>query len=222
MKKHCLILILLAFLSVGFISVNVKANSITIATFADPSQNSNNPLFTVNFSNMTLDGGWSDTKTGLTLQIPYNGHTFVNAWFDVTDVIALSSVIPGIFYSTGPGEINFYKDNTQTNPLVAINFDSGSVSPYGFGANEVLFTLANVTITGSEITGALSQEQFAFSFANLAYLEGSTKWDDGFTATASFTSSAIPEPATLLLLGTAGIWIFTRKKQSARPVFGRP
>jgi hypothetical protein len=27
--------------------------------------------------------------------------------------------------------------------------------------------------------------------------------------------SQIPEPATLVLLGTAGIWIFTRKKRSA-------
>ena len=33
--------------------------------------------------------------------------------------------------------------------------------------------------------------------------------------------SQIPEPATLVLLGTAGIWISTRKKRSARPVFRR-
>jgi hypothetical protein len=48
MKKHCLILILLTFLSVGFISVNTKAG-LMIATFANPSKDSN-PLFTVTSS----------------------------------------------------------------------------------------------------------------------------------------------------------------------------
>ncbi len=31
----------------------------------------------------------------------------------------------------------------------------------------------------------------------------------------------VPEPATIVLLGTAGIWIFTQKKCSAQPVFKR-
>jgi len=47
MEKRFLMSILLV-LSVGFISVNAKAA--TVATFADPSGNSDNPLFTVNFS----------------------------------------------------------------------------------------------------------------------------------------------------------------------------
>jgi len=82
------------------------------------------------------------------------------------------------------------------------------VSPYGFGANEVLFTAANVRITGSEITGTLSQEQFSFSFANTAPLpEG----HNGFTATAAFTSSAVPEPATIALLTLGGLVLFKRK-----------
>ena len=213
MKKHCLTLILLAFFSVGFISVNAVAapSSFTVATFADPSQNSSNSLFTVDFTALTLDGGWSDAKTGLNLQIPSNGHTFTNAWFDVDNVITLSSIIPGTFYGTGPGKINFYKDNTNTNPLVIIEFDSGFVSPYGFGANEVLFTAANVRITGSEVAGSLSQEQFSFSFANLAKLPGHTNWNDGFTATAAFTSSAVPEPATIALLCTGAFALLKRK-----------
>jgi hypothetical protein len=59
MRKHYLTLILLVFLFVGFISVNAKAD-ITIATFADPSLNSSNPLFTVDFTSMKLNGGGVD------------------------------------------------------------------------------------------------------------------------------------------------------------------
>jgi len=214
-KKHYLILILLAFLSVGFISVNTKAvpPSFTVATFADPSPNSNNRLFTVDFNNMKLNGGWSDSQNGLTLQIPYNGHLFQNAWFDMNDVTITSKTLTpwGPFGQTGQGEIRFYADTNSISPLVVIDFNGALVSPYGFGANEVLFTAANVAITGSEITGILSQEQFAFSFANLAHLQGSTNWNDGFTATAAFTSSAIPEPATIALLAIGSL-LFRKKK----------
>lgn len=202
-------------LSIGFTFVNAKA-SFTVATFADPSGNSNNPLFTVDFTQMQLTGGWSDANTGLTLQIPYSSHTFTDAWFNITDVnITSTASLPwGKFGQTGQGRIRFYADNTNTNPLVVIDFNNGVVSPYGFGANKVLFSAANVEITGSEITGTLSEEIFSFSFANLARLPGSTNWNDGFTATAAFTSSAVPEPATIGLLCMGGLTILGKKKRS--------
>jgi hypothetical protein len=214
MKKQHSALILLTFLSVGFISAGVKADSITIATFADPSKNSSDPLFTVDFAGMTLDGGWSDTKTDLTLQIPYNGHTFPNAWFDMDQVTIISKTPTawGTFGQTGRGEIRFYADTTSTNPLVVIDFNDGLVSPAGFASNEAMFTLANVTFSGSEITSPLSGEQFSFSFANLAYLPNSTNFNDGFTATAAFTSSAVPEPATIALLAIGSLLVLKKKK----------
>ena len=190
-------------LAVGFVSVNAKA-TMTIATFADPSKNSANPLFKVDFQNNLITGGWGDAKTGLTLEIPYSGHNFTDAWFSMTDV-AISN-ISGISGDTGSGEINFYANGTSTNPLLIIDFQSGSVSRYGFGANG-MFVANNITITGSEITDTLSEEEFSFSFSNLAKLPYYGSWYDGFTATAAFTSSATipthdtPEPATLCLLG---------------------
>jgi hypothetical protein len=209
MKKYSLISVLLMLLAVGFISVDAKA-SFTVATFADPSPNSSNPLFTVDYTALTLAGGWSDSKTGLTLQFPANGHTYSDAWFNMfgptgSPTVTLTQVIPNTFYSTGSGTINFYKDGTSTNPLLVINFDSGAVSPYGFGA---IFTVSGVTFTGSEISGSLSQEQFAFSFANTAPLATHS----GFTSTAAFTSSAVPEPATITLLCAGALALMKRKR----------
>ena len=214
MKKHFLIIILLA-LSVGFISVNAEA-TFTVATFADPSGDSDNPLFRVDFrpAQMKLTGGWADTETGLILEIPCSGYTvengnaFHDAWFEMTEVGIINT-----FGDTGGGEINFYRNGFTTNPLLTITFESGYVDYHNFGADE--FFGENVTISVIGITGTLSEERFSFSFINQAYLTGSTDWNDGFTATASFTSSAVPEPATICLLGF-GVFSLVRRKKSAK------
>jgi hypothetical protein len=179
----------------------------TVATYADPSSDSLNPQFKVDFTGMTLNGGWSDAKTGLLLNVPCSGNTFTDAWFQMTEVGIINTS-----GDTGGGKINFYADGTSTNPLLVVNFESGYVSRFNFGADPI-FVANNVTITGSEITNELSEEAFSFSFANLAHLEGSQNWNDGFTTTAAFTSSAIPEPVTMALLacGVFGINYFKRK-----------
>jgi hypothetical protein len=211
MKRHSLMVILVALFAVGVISANAKASS-TIATFDDPSRNSSDPLFKTDFTQMKLTGGWADTKTGLTLDIPYSGHSFSNAWFEMTGTSSPGVEITDTFGDTGGGVINFYRDGTTTNPLLTISFGSGFVSRYGFGADGI-FDVGNVTIMGSEITGTLSEEQFAFSFANLAKLPGYNSWNDGYTTTAAFTSSAeIPEPATLCLLGLGALNMICRKR----------
>lgn len=223
MKKHLLVVNLLIFFSVGFVSANAFGeivNSVTLATFADPSQSSVNPLFKVDFTTMKITGGWSDAQTGLVLEIPCSGYTieasnaFHDVWFDMSAVDITNTYV--MFGQTGAGVINFYENGTATTPLVIINFESGEVSRYGFGADE-LFVAENVTITGSKIFGTLSEEHFSFSFANLAKLTGHTQWADGFTATAAFTSSAvinpeIPEPATLAILGLGALSLIRRRK----------
>lgn len=204
MKKSFLSIALFMCFFIGFTSIEAKA-TFTVATFADPSNYSGDPLFEVDFIEMTFNGGWSDAKTGLHLSIPYNSNTFIDTWFEMTEVVILNT-----FGDTEGGEINFYANGTSTNPLLVINFESGYVSRFNFGADE-MFVVNNVIITGSEITGELSEEEFSFSFANLANLEGSHDRSDGFTATAAFTSSAIPEPATMAMLTLAGV-LLRRKK----------
>ena len=87
-------------------------------------------------------------------------------------------------------------------PRLTISFESGYVDYHNFAADE--FFGENVTISGIGITtGSLKEEFFSFAFANQTVLPGS---DDGFTATTAFTSSAVPEPATVCLLGL-GHWV---------------
>jgi hypothetical protein len=203
MKKN-FISILLMFAIVSLICIDAKA-ALTIATFSDPSNDSLSPLFTVDFTEMALTGEWSDAQTGLLLNIPYSGNTFADAWFEMTEVIILNTS-----GDTSGGEINFYEDGTSENPLITINFESGYVDNFNLGADE--FFGENVTITGSQITGTLSEEEFSFNFANPAYLQDSENWNDGFTATAAFTSSAIPEPATIALLGLGTLGLVRSKK----------
>lgn len=216
MKINRLLMVLLTILSIAVFFGEAKA-SFTVATFADPSNNSSNPLFNVDFTTNTISGGWDDSKTGLTLQFSYNGHTYSDAWFKLMSVsgaptlsITSKTTLPwGTVGTVGPGSVLFYKNNTSTNPLFVVGFDGGVVSMSNFGAN--MLTANTVTFSGSEITGSLSQQEFSFSFANVVPLAQ----DNGFTSTASFTSSAVPEPATigLLCLGVLKLVIRKRNKK---------
>jgi hypothetical protein len=169
---------------------------------------------------MKLTGGWDFGKTGLTLEIPYISQTFTDTWFEMTGEVTPEVVILNASGDTGGGEINFYAYGTTTNPLLTISFESGHVSRYGFGADEIdeIFAATNVTITGIGITpGTLSEEEFSFGFANKKKLSANP--NDGFTATAAFTSSAVPvqfptpEPATIAMLGLGALSLVSRKKQ---------
>ena len=189
-------------------TASAGAVTMTIATFDDPAVNSTTPLFTIDLTNDRITGGWSDLQTGLDLNVVYSHHTFLDAFFEMTLVTYTGGLTGG---STGSGTIKFFADNqsTSTTPLIRLDFDSANLSPMGFGGLE-LFALNDVTISGSEIGGAtLTDEAFSFSFANQVILP----IDDGYTATAAFTSSAVPEPATIVLLGLGTVALLYKKKR---------
>ena len=116
---------------------------------------------------------------------------------------------------TGAGVIEFYADDdtVMAEALLKLEFDRADLNLGGVYAHSI-FIADNVTISGVGIP-ALKMEGFSFSFASQEPLSGS--WDDGFTATASFTSSAIPEPISLGLLTLGSLVLFgVRRRPVAR------
>ena len=204
MLKKTFIWSLLVALSCGL----AQASTVTIATFADPANDSSTPLFTVDLNNNLITGGWLDSQTNLTLEVIYSGNTFVDAFFTMTTVTYTGTITGG---ETGGGTIKFFADGqTSTTPLIQIDFAKAHVTPVGFGAMD-LFYADGVNISGSEIGPAtLTDEAFSFSFANQVPIGGD--WNNGHTATASFTSSAVPEPATIALLGLGALSLLRRKR----------
>jgi hypothetical protein len=65
-----------------------------------------------------------------------------------------------------------------------------------------------VTFSGPLVPSGLSQETFNFSFAN--FVQNA----NGATATAAFTSSAVPEPASIAAIGL-GLAAMIRRRRKA-------
>lgn len=204
MKKSCVLLSCL--ISIVFASAAV-AGSVTVVTFDDPALDSSTPLFQVDLVNNLLTGGWADSQTNLTLDVVLSGNVFTDAFFTMTAVTYTGGVQGG---NTGSGTIKFFQDgqNPGTIPLVQVYFEKAYVRPTGFGGMDQFFG-DGVVISGSEIGGVLEDEAFSFGFANQVPLSGD--WLNGYTVTAAFTSSAVPEPATIALLGFGALALLRKR-----------
>lgn len=144
-----------------------------------------------------LVGGWS--AGGLDLVVPIAGTTYTDAVFDMDPVTV------NMDDTLGSGTIRFYEDAGMTSLILQIDFDGGELhQPLGFGASFI--SANNVTFSGPVITTPLTDEQFSFSFAN------PTTTANGNSYTASFTSSAVPEPATLALVAVGALCCIRRRR----------
>lgn len=184
--------------SIALVASTTRAETMTIATFQDPSPNGTLPLFSFNASGNQLGGGW--IFPGLTLSTPSGD--FQNVTFSM-------SAAPG----SGPGEVGagsvvFTSASTD---IFTITFDSGLLNLTGFGATEFLAT-NEVVFSGPIVPAGVGEESFSFAFANQTAVGG----DGSFTATAAFTASAIPEPATVGLIGLGGCMVLRRVRRRSR------
>ncbi len=181
------------------LAVLSPARADVIATFEDPASGSSTPLFTFDANLMQLSGGW--TLSGLNLE--GIGGTLNNVTFTMPpiSVTALGEV--------QAGQIEFF---LGAESVFLVEFDSAQLSPTVFGATEFLAT-NEVVFSGSILPLPVENESFAFAFANLVDIG-----NGGFTATASFTSSAdvIPEPASLMPLVLSGFYMRRRGRHRVR------
>jgi hypothetical protein len=197
-----------------------QGTSITAATFADPAADSSTPLFNVNTASNKITGGWTDSQTGLNLQVAGGtGSPYINAWFTINTTESTSSAplaisepqsIWGMYFGkTGTGVITFYEDGT-TNKIITVEFTKAYVTPSSFGVSKTLDSAASITITdytGSSSFGTVG-ESFSFGFVNI------DSTSNGYNATSSFSLSAVPEPTTIALLSIGALSLIRKRKVS--------
>ncbi len=201
MKKTMLALVMV-------LGLSLAAQAGTIATFADPAADGSIPLFMVDTVNGTVNGGWSDSNTGLILEADTD---YIDAWFTMSQLNYAGGMSGG---DTSAGVIKFYADGTSDEPILQIDFERAHISPYGLSGSNIFTFMSDEVSFSGDIVGTpagtpanLTDGSFGFSFANQAIDS------NGFTSTAAFTSSAaVPEPATIAILALGTLPMLRRRK----------
>lgn len=186
-------------------SFAAMSHAFTMATFADPSQGSAQAMFFWDKVSNTLGGSWHND--GMTVQTPgfIGGGAVDHSQMDF-DSVTLTPIIPGQLYQMGAGRVRFHLGDVS-NAFFEIEFNGGMFQ-VGQGAGASTLTGNIVRFIGPNVPTGLENEQFSFALTNEA-TNGTV-----VTYTASFTSSATPEPASMLALGVGLAAVLRRRARA--------
>lgn len=198
----------LVFAPFALAALATSAQAITIATHADP-VTVNNPGIVFTATDTAISASWMGT--GLTLQLPGapGAPTFTDVKMTMTAQDNVSAV-SRTGTSIGAGIVRYWTTDVN-NPIFTMTFDGGSVlEPFFTGSSTLAANV--VSFGGSAMTGApaLSNEQFAFSFAN----PGGNSVTRTYTASMTSSADAVPEPASMALIGFGVAAIAARRKRA--------
>lgn len=175
--------------------------SFTVATFNDPTTTASDVMFTFDSNNMTLNGAYAGNNLDL-VHPGFTGGGMTPMVTYTTSNISLTMIAANVF-QMGAGTIDFF-DPSNVN-IFKITFSGGLfVNP--FSASSADISGFAVTFSGPNVPSGLSNEQFSFSLANATNNAG--VW----TYTSAFTSSAVPEPATMVALGSGLALLAARRR----------
>jgi hypothetical protein len=221
---------------VAALASTAQAATMTVATFADPTTTSSTPLFTFNGAGSasatdptgsTLSGSWLFPGLNL-LFSPNLALSAPNATFDTGTLTATSGTVGGFFDVVVFGnDDSFTFLDSSNNPYLTFSWDNAFLTNNGFGGTLAFNGIAITVPAGSPLTGYTfsTPETMTFSFANASGEIGTAVANNQtITWTASFTSSAdvappdtgVPEPASMLLLGTGLVGIGARLRRRAK------
>jgi hypothetical protein len=202
-------------LALGGVTLIAQASALTIATFDDPAIDSTHPTFRFTSTGPGFTGFLRGTNIGPnlpTLLMPgfVGGGSQPLCRWKMSDLNVDANGV-ATAAAGGRGFVDF-TDVTQTHPVFHIDFDSALFSNFGLGASTQFGN--NVTFGGDRLPNPLTNERFAFSFANGLFnaLTGNLEY------TAAFTSSAVipvPEPASILAV-SLGVFGFARRRGRTR------
>ncbi len=209
------------------LAIPSSLRGLTVATFADPSGGSL-PLFAIDDTNKEITAGWSHQNPSLTLELVFIQNGVVvdrvvcpEAYFTVTDNLGNGLGYTGSMFggTTEGGRIEFFTLDAGLSPslLLQITFGSAQLWSGGLGADDI-FSGNGVEISGPTITGTVTfDETFSFNFANQTLLRDTQQNIIGYTATASYTSSAsIAEPMVIGMLALGIPMVVVRGRGRSR------